>query len=61
MASTDLTIDFLFPFTATSAFYVGRPATIFIGNFDGSVQGSVVIVVDSTITSNGLQACLTFG
>ena len=58
VASTDLTIDFLFPFTATSAFYVGQPATIFIGNFDGSVQGSVVSVSDSTtITSNGLQAC----
>ena len=58
VASTDLTIDFLFPFTATSAFYAGQPATIFIGNFDGSVQGSVVSVSDSTtITSNGLQAC----
>lgn len=62
VASTDLTIDFLFPFTATSAFYVGQPATIFIGNFDGSVQGSVVSVSDSTtITSNGLQACSVRG
>ena len=58
VASTDLTIDFLFPFTASSAFYVGQPATIFIGNFDGSVQGSVASVSDSTvITGNGLQAC----
>lgn len=58
VASTDLTIDFLFPYTSSSSFYVGQPATVFIGNFDGSVQGSVASVSDSTtVTSNGMQAC----
>ena len=58
VASTDLTIDFLFPYTSSSSFYVGQPATVFIGNFDGSVQGFVASVSDSTtVTSNGMQAC----
>lgn len=58
VASTDLTIDFLFPYASTGAFYAGQPATVFIGNFDGSVQGTVVSVSDSaTVTANGMQAC----
>ena len=58
VASTDLTIDFLFPYTAASTFYVGQSATVFIGNFDGSVTGTVVSVSDTQVlTSNGLQAC----
>lgn len=57
VASTDLTIDFLFPYTSASAFYIGQPATIFVGNFDGTAQGSVVSISDSTtLTSNGMQA-----
>lgn len=58
LASTDLTIDFLFPYTAGSTFYVGQSASVFIGNFDGPAQGSVVSVSDAqTITSNGIRAC----
>lgn len=58
VSSKDLTIDFLFPYTSSSSFYAGQPATIFIGNFDGSVQGTVVSVSDSTaLTSNGMEAC----
>ena len=37
VASTDLTIDFLFPYASTGAFYVGQPAMVFIGYFDGFV------------------------
>ena len=57
-ASTDLTIDFLFPYASADAFYAGQSATVYIGNFDGSVQGTVVSVSDSAaVTSNGMQAC----
>ena len=58
VTSTDLTIDFLFPYASPEQFYVGQPATLFIGNFDGSVQGTVASVSDSTsVTSNGKRAC----
>ena len=54
MGSTDLTIDFLFPYAEPSAFYVGQAATVYIGEFEAPVQGTVVSVSDSTtITSNG--------
>lgn len=58
VASTDLTIDFLFTYVSPDQFYVGQPATVFIGNFDGSVPGSVVSVSnDTAVTSNGMQSC----
>ena len=56
VASTDVTIDFLFPYVEPGQFYVGQSATVFVGNFDGPVQGSVVSVSNSTsITSNGME------
>lgn len=58
VASRDLTIDFLFPYASSSAFYAGQAATVFIGSFEGSVQGTVVSVSDSSVvTSNGMEAC----
>lgn len=55
VASTDLTIDFLFPYVDSAQFYVGQTATVFIGNFDGSVQGTVTAVSNAdTVTSNGM-------
>lgn len=58
VGSTDLTMDFLFPYASTGDFYVGQSATVFIGDFDGSVTGRVVSVSDgSTITSNAMKAC----
>ena len=55
-ASMDLSIDFLFPYVEPSAFYVGQRATVFVGNFDGPVNGTVTAVSNSTaITSNGKE------
>ena len=54
VASTDLTIDFLFPFAEPSDFYVGQTATVFVDGYAGSQQGTVTNVSNSTaITSNG--------
>lgn len=55
VANTDLTIDFLFPYVDSNQFYVGQSATVFIGNFDGSVQGTVTAVSNGdAVTSNGM-------
>ena len=57
VAGTDLTIDFLFPYVDSGQFYVGQTATVFIGNFDGSVQGTVTAVSNGdAVTSNGMAA-----
>ena len=57
-ASQDLSIDFLFPYVAPSEFFVGQKATVFAGNFEGSVSGTVTAVSDSTaVTSNGKKGC----
>lgn len=57
VASTELTMDFLFVFAEPSDFYVGQPATIFIDGFDGTQMGTVTYISNSsTITSNGKQA-----
>ena len=57
-ASLDLSIDFLFPYVAPSEFFVGQKATVFAGNFEGSVSGTVTAVSDSTaVTSNGKKGC----
>ncbi len=58
VTSTDLTIDFMFTYVSPDQFYVGQSATVFVGNFDGPVQGTVVSVgEDTTITSNGKEVC----
>ena len=57
-ASPDLSIDFLFPYVAPGEFFVGQKATVFVGNFEGSVNGTVTAVSDSTaVTSNGKKGC----
>ena len=54
VASTELSIDFLFPFAAPSDFYVGQTATVFVDGYAGSQAGTVTSVSNSTaITSNG--------
>ena len=54
VGSTDLSMDFLFPYTNSSAFYVGQIATVYIGAFEEPVQGTVVSVSDSDIiTTDG--------
>ena len=58
VTSTDLTIDFLFTYVSPGQFYAGQSATVFVGSFDGPVQGTVVSVSDATsITSNGKESC----
>lgn len=50
-------MTFLFPYASTSDFYVGQSATVYIGNFEGSVAGTVTAVSKSTVTtSTGIQA-----
>ena len=57
VASTELSIDFLFPYASPSDFYVGQTATVFIDGYAGTQTGTVTNVSNSTtITSNGLQA-----
>ena len=57
VASTDLTMDFLFAFAEPEDFYIGQSATVFIDGFDGSQPGTVTYVSDSSaITANGKQA-----
>ena len=57
VASTELSIDFLFPYASPSDFYVGQMATVFIDGYSGTQTGTVTNVSNSaTITSNGLQA-----
>lgn len=58
VASTDVTMDFLFLYASPGDFYAGQSATVFIDGVDGSVQGTVVSVSDATmVTSNGKQGC----
>lgn len=57
VTDTDLTIDFQFPYVAPSEFYVGQSATVFVGNFDGSVQGTVISVSNATsVNDKGLES-----
>lgn len=57
VASTELSIDFLFPFASPSDFYVGQAATVFVDGYAGSQMGTVTYVSNSTtITSNGKEA-----
>lgn len=58
VASTDLSVDFLFTYVSPDQFYIGQSATVFIGDLTGSVQGTVTAVSDATsVTSNGKQSC----
>ena len=57
VSSMDLSVDFLFPYAQSSDFYVGQAATVYIGNFDAPINGTVESVSNSTsVTSNGLSA-----
>ena len=57
VASTELSIDFLFTYASPSDFYVGQPATVFFNGYDGTQAGTVTNVSNaSTITSDGKQA-----
>lgn len=57
VASTDLSIDFIFPYASVEDFYVGQSATVFITGFAGTVPGTVVSVSSgSALTSNGLNS-----
>ena len=40
-SSMDLSIDFLFPYASPTDFYVGQAATVYIGNYDAPVSGTV--------------------
>ena len=56
-SSMDLSIDFLFPYASPTDFYAGQAATVYIGNYDAPVSGTVDSVSNSTsVTSNGLSA-----
>lgn len=57
VADMDLTIDFQFPYVAPGEFYVGQSATVFVGNFDAPVQGTVVSVSNATsVSDKGLES-----
>lgn len=61
-SSMDLSIDFLFPYASPTDFYAGQAATVYIGNYDAPVSGTVDSVSNSTsITSNGLSAVSVLG
>lgn len=54
LASRDLSVDFLFPYVNPAEFSVGQSATVFVGEFEDSVQGTVEAVSDTTsLMSNG--------
>ena len=58
IASTDIAVDFLFPYASPDEFYIGQTATVFINGFAGSYQGTVSSVPNTTsTTSNGMSAC----
>ena len=57
VGSTDLRMDFLFPYVDASEFSVGQSATVYIGTFEAPVQGTVVSVSDGDIiTTNGKRS-----
>lgn len=47
----DIYIDFQFSYYDAEQFYVGEPATIYIGNFTDTIPGSIVALSDSFMTS----------
>ena len=57
ISSRDLTVDFLFPYAKPTDFYVGQPASVYVGNFDAPVDGTVESVSnETTLTSNGMNS-----
>ena len=57
VSSMDLSVDFLFPYAKSTDFYVGQPATVYAGNFEAPVSGTVESVSNSnSVTSNGITA-----
>lgn len=57
LSNRDVTVDFLFPYAKTGDFYAGQPATVYVGNFDAPVSGTVESVSNSTsLTDSGLSA-----
>ena len=56
--SMDIVADFRFSYVSPSSFYAGQSATVFITGCEGSVQGTVVSVSDSTaVASDGRVSC----
>lgn len=57
ISSRDLTVDFLFPYAKPTDFYVGQLASVYVGNFDAPVDGTVESVSnETTLTSNGMNS-----
>lgn len=57
VGDNNLYMTFLFPYASSSDFYVGQSATVYIGDFEGSVAGTVTAVSKSSVTtSTGIQA-----
>ena len=54
MGDNNIYVDFLFAYTASSEFYVGQHADIFITGYDGSISGTVTAISDgNTAASTG--------
>ena len=57
VGDNNIYMTFLFPYASPSDFYVGQSATIYIGDFEGSVSGTVTAVSKTSVTtSTGIQA-----
>ena len=59
LSSRDLTVDFLFPYAKSTDFYVGQAATVYAGNFDAPVSGTVESVSNSTSITSAGQAAIS--
>ena len=59
LSSRDLTVDFLFPYAKSTDFYVGQTATVYAGNFDAPVTGTVESVSNSTSITSAGQAAIS--
>jgi len=56
ISGDDLYIDFSFPYSAADGFYVGQPASLYLGSFEGTVTGAIASISDaSTVTELGLK------
>ena len=58
VGDNNIYVDFLFAYTASSEFYVGQHADIFITGYDGSISGTVTAISDGT-TAASTGAMLT--
>ena len=59
LSSRDLTVDFLFPYAKSTDFYAGQAATVYAGNFDAPVSGTVESVSNSTSITSAGQAAIS--